>query len=78
VTPCPASAQSRTTEPSLLHTVGRMRTVSGSREACAKRHGEGHVLLRDGEPHGYAISRRFGRGHVIGPVVAKARTTHAP
>ena len=32
--------------------------------------GEGQVLLRDGRPHGYAISRRFGRGQVIGPVVA--------
>jgi GNAT superfamily N-acetyltransferase len=32
--------------------------------------GEGHVLHRDGEARGFAISRRFGRGHVIGPVVA--------
>jgi len=29
-------------------------------------------LLRDGEPRGYAISRRFGRGHLIGPVVANS------
>ena len=34
--------------------------------------GKGHVLLRDGQPHGDAISRRFGRGHVIGPVVAES------
>jgi GNAT superfamily N-acetyltransferase len=34
--------------------------------------GNGHVLLRDGEPCGYAISRPFGRGHVIGPVVAES------
>lgn len=34
--------------------------------------GEGHVLLRDGVPRGYAICRRFGRGHVIGPVVAES------
>jgi ribosomal protein S18 acetylase RimI-like enzyme len=34
------------------------------------RAGGGHVLLRDGEPRGYAVSREFGRGHVIGPVVA--------
>jgi ribosomal protein S18 acetylase RimI-like enzyme len=34
--------------------------------------GEGHVLVRDGEPRGYAISRLFGRGHVIGPVVAES------
>jgi GNAT superfamily N-acetyltransferase len=32
--------------------------------------GHGHVLVRDGEPRGYAVSRLFGRGHVIGPVVA--------
>ncbi|MGX7708998.1 GNAT family N-acetyltransferase [Methylobacterium sp. Gmos1] len=32
--------------------------------------GEGCVLLRDGAPAGYAIARPFGRGHVIGPVVA--------
>jgi ribosomal protein S18 acetylase RimI-like enzyme len=36
--------------------------------------GDGYVLLRDGTPRGYAISRRFGRGHVIGPVVAESRT----
>lgn len=34
--------------------------------------GDGHVLLRDSEPRGYAISRLFGRGHVIGPVVAES------
>lgn len=32
--------------------------------------GEGHVLVRDGQPRGYAVSRLFGRGHVIGPVIA--------
>ncbi|WP_407112939.1 GNAT family N-acetyltransferase [Bradyrhizobium sp. LMG 9283] len=34
--------------------------------------GEGYVLQRDGTPRGYAISRLFGRGHVIGPVVAES------
>ncbi|TNC16483.1 GNAT family N-acetyltransferase [Methylobacterium terricola] len=34
--------------------------------------GEGHVLLREGVPVGYAITRLFGRGHVIGPVVAES------
>ncbi|HEX6703201.1 MAG TPA: GNAT family N-acetyltransferase [Albitalea sp.] len=34
--------------------------------------GDGYVLVRDGEPRGYAISRAFGRGHVIGPVVAES------
>ena len=33
--------------------------------------GDGYVLLRDGVPCGYAICRPFGRGHVIGPVVAE-------
>ncbi|MGJ5181222.1 GNAT family N-acetyltransferase [Bradyrhizobium oligotrophicum] len=32
--------------------------------------GEAHVLLRKGEVAGYAISRLFGRGHVVGPVIA--------
>ena len=36
--------------------------------------GDGHVLVRDREPRGYAISRLFGRGHVIGPVVAESAT----
>ena len=34
--------------------------------------GNGHVLMRSGEPRGYAIARRFGRGHVIGPLVAES------
>ena len=34
--------------------------------------GDGYVLLRDGIARGYAISRLFGRGHVIGPVVAES------
>jgi GNAT superfamily N-acetyltransferase len=36
--------------------------------------GDGYVLLRDGIPRGYAISRLFGRGYVIGPVVAESPT----
>ncbi|TYO61878.1 GNAT family N-acetyltransferase [Bradyrhizobium hipponense] len=35
--------------------------------------GDGYVLLRDGMPHGYGISRRFGRGLVVGPVVAESQ-----
>jgi ribosomal protein S18 acetylase RimI-like enzyme len=34
--------------------------------------GDGYLLERDGEPRGYAISRLFGRGYVIGPVVAES------
>jgi len=36
--------------------------------------GDGYVLLRDGILCGYAISRLFGRGHVIGPVVTESPT----
>jgi ribosomal protein S18 acetylase RimI-like enzyme len=35
--------------------------------------GNGYLLWHDGVARGYAISRRFGRGHVIGPVVAESR-----
>jgi hypothetical protein len=35
------------------------------------RVGEGHLLVRDGRTRGYALTRRFGLGHVIGPVVAE-------
>jgi GNAT superfamily N-acetyltransferase len=34
--------------------------------------GDGYVLERDGMACGYAISRLFGRGHVIGPVIAES------
>lgn len=36
--------------------------------------GDGYVLQRDGIARGYAISRLFGRGQVIGPVVAENPT----
>ncbi|MGY4233692.1 putative GNAT family N-acyltransferase [Bradyrhizobium sp. USDA 4449] len=36
--------------------------------------GDGYVLQRDGMARGYAVSRLFGRGHVIGPVVAETAT----
>lgn len=34
---------------------------------------QGHVLMRGGAPRGHAFCRLFGRGHVIGPVVAESR-----
>lgn len=34
---------------------------------------DGVVLDREGEPVGFALMRRFGRGHVIGPLVAPHR-----
>jgi GNAT superfamily N-acetyltransferase len=38
------------------------------------RSGDGYILQRDGTARGYAISRLFGRGHVIGPVIAETPT----
>nr|WP_311740010.1 GNAT family N-acetyltransferase [Bradyrhizobium sp. CB1015] len=35
------------------------------------RSGDGYLLQRDGMARGYVISRLFGRGHVIGPVIAE-------
>ena len=34
--------------------------------------GDCHVLVRDGEPRGCAVSRLLGRGHVNGPMLAKS------
>ncbi|WP_152047393.1 GNAT family N-acetyltransferase [Aureimonas psammosilenae] len=48
---------------------GRERTAMLQRLVAA---GETFVLLRNGEPAGYAISRLFGRGHVVGPVAAES------
>lgn len=31
---------------------------------------EGTILVRDGQPAAFALCRRFGRGHVVGPVAA--------
>lgn len=36
--------------------------------------GDGYVLQHDSLARGYAVSRLFGRGHVIGPVVAESPT----
>jgi predicted N-acetyltransferase YhbS len=38
--------------------------------AALQAEGQGVVLEREGRPQGFALLRRFGRGHVVGPVVA--------
>ncbi len=65
----------RTMEPNDIEAVARLaREATGfARRPLLERliaAGEGSVLLRDGAPAAYAITRPFGRGHVIGPVVA--------
>ncbi len=63
-------------QPSDFDAVARLdRLATGSERRTLLRllvgAGEAQVLLRDGEVAGYVISRRFGRGHVVGPVVAQ-------
>ncbi len=71
----PADAGIRMMGPADLAAVARLdRQATGfARRPMLERlaaAGTGHILLRDGAPAGYAIARPFGRGHVIGPVVA--------
>jgi GNAT superfamily N-acetyltransferase len=67
----------RAMAPSDFEDVARLdrQATRWARQAMLRRLvelGEGYVLLQDGMPRGYAICRRFGRGHVIGPVVAES------
>jgi ribosomal protein S18 acetylase RimI-like enzyme len=48
----------------------RVRLGRAALLAALLARGEGVVLERGGEIAGFAVLRRFGRGHVIGPVVA--------
>jgi len=73
----PPASLVRAMVPSDVDAVARLdRLATGwARQQMLRRlieAGDGYVLVRDGEPCGYAISRRFGRGHVIGPVVAES------
>jgi len=73
--PAPPASMVRPMFPSDADAVARLdqQATGWTRRAMLDRLfqlGEGHVLLRDGQPHGYAISRRFGHGQVVGPVVA--------
>lgn len=65
----------RSMRPDDLDAVARLdRAAAGlDRGAMLRRlieAGEAFVLLRNGAPAGYVVSRLFGRGHVVGPVVA--------
>jgi ribosomal protein S18 acetylase RimI-like enzyme len=54
------------------------RAAGMSRDAMLRQllaEGDTVVLARDGEAVGFAIVRRFGRGHAIGPVVAPDLTS---
>ena len=79
----PRHAAARDSSGRWLHRISRRSWVSISEATGWTRRemlnrlievGDGYVLLRDGIPRGYAISRLFGRGHVIGPVVAESPT----
>lgn len=81
--PAPLAAQVRALAPTDAAVVARLdhEATGWARQAMLDRlaeTGEGHVLVRDSDPRGYAISRPFGRGYVIGPVVAdNAETARA-
>ena len=73
----PPAGLVRAMAPSDLETIARLdqQATGWARRQMLDRlihPGDGHVLVRDGKPRGYAISRLFGRGHVIGPVVAES------
>lgn len=73
----PPASLVRAMAPSDVEAVARLdrQATSWARRQMLDRliqAGDGHMLVRDGEPRGYAISRLFGRGHVIGPVVAES------
>ena len=72
----PPASHVRAMAPSEVEAVARLdRQATGrARRQMLDRlieAGDGLVLVRDGEPRGYVISRLFGRGRVIGPVVAE-------
>jgi len=72
----PPASLVRATVPSDAEAVARldMQATGWARRPMLDRLiqlGDADVLMRDGEARGYAISRLFGRGHVIGPVVAQ-------
>lgn len=71
----PLAGLVRAMAPSDIETVARLdlQATGWARRPMLERLatvGCGDLLLRDGRPCGYAITRAFGRGHVIGPVVA--------
>jgi GNAT superfamily N-acetyltransferase len=75
----PPTSLVRSMAPSDLEAIARLDREATGCERPQMLHrlvqvGHGHVLLRDGMPRGYVISRAFGRGHVIGPVVAENPT----
>lgn len=72
----PSADRVRSMRASDLDTVVRLdRQATGRERLPLLRRlvecGDAQVLLRQGEVVGYAITRLFGRGHVVGPVIAE-------
>lgn len=73
--PLPPGASLRRAEPRDMTAMVALDTAAfgaGRAELLAHLMGSsrGTVLLRDGRPTAFALCRPFGRGHVVGPIVA--------
>ncbi|MHA6962530.1 GNAT family N-acetyltransferase [Zobellella denitrificans] len=74
--PVPADARLRPLEAADLADICRLdQSAFGADRAAILAElltrSDGTVLERDGQVAGFALCRRFGRGHVVGPVVAR-------
>ncbi|MFC6673397.1 hypothetical protein [Marinobacterium aestuariivivens] len=74
--PLPADTRIRALEATDLADIARLDQDAFGADRTATlcellEHSSGMVLERDGRIAGFALCRRFGRGHVVGPVVAR-------
>lgn len=74
--PVPADARLRPLEAADLADMSRLDQAAFGADRAAilaelLTRSDGTVLERDGRVAGFALCRRFGRGHVVGPVVAR-------
>ncbi len=74
--PVPAGARIRKIEAADLDAVIRLDTAAYGADRtpilnALLARSDGFILMRDGQVAGFALCRPFGRGHVVGPVVAE-------
>lgn len=74
--PVPADARLRPLDAADLADISRLDQAAFGADRAAilaelLTRSDGTVLERDGHIAGFALCRRFGRGHVVGPVVAR-------